>query len=177
MKSELVKEVWKPVLGYEGLYEVSNFGRVKSLNYHRSGKPKIMNPKKGFYYRIQLYKKGVYRYFSINRLVYEAFHGPIPRGMQVNHINEIKSDNSLWNLNLMTPKENTNYGTCIQRRSKKKSKQVYQYTLDGKLIRVWPSTMECDRNGFKQGAVSGCCRNECGRKTYKGSKWSYTPLN
>lgn len=54
------------------------------------------------------------------------------------------------------------------------SKQVYQYTLDGELVKVWPSTMECERNGFDKGAVSKCCNGE--RKKHKGHKWSFKPL-
>lgn len=54
------------------------------------------------------------------------------------------------------------------------AKQVYQYTLDGKLVGIWPSTRECGRNGFDQGAVSKCCRGEL--QTYKGYIWSYVPL-
>jgi len=53
-------------------------------------------------------------------------------------------------------------------------KTVYQYTLDGKLVKIWPSTNECERNGFNQGNISKCCRGK--RKTSNGYKWSYTPL-
>ena len=55
-----------------------------------------------------------------------------------------------------------------------KSKQVYQYTLDGTLVKVWPSTMECERNGYSNGTVSECCNGK--RKTHKGYRWSYVPL-
>lgn len=54
------------------------------------------------------------------------------------------------------------------------SKQVYQYTLDGELVKVWPSTMECNRNGYGQGNVSACCRGKL--KKYKGYRWSYSPI-
>lgn len=56
----------------------------------------------------------------------------------------------------------------------KKSKPVYQYTLDGVLKKVWPSTKECGRNGFGQWNVSNCCNGKL--KTYKGYRWSYVPL-
>ena len=98
---------------------VSNKGRVKSLgrwiNYKNKGKrweeEKILKPKieKSGYQRVGLWKNGG-KWYQVHRLVYEAFVGDIPKGMQVNHINEIKSDNRLENLNLMTPKENTNWG-------------------------------------------------------------------
>lgn len=53
-------------------------------------------------------------------------------------------------------------------------KQVYQYTLDGELVKVWKSTMECQRNGFTQSKVSQCCRGE--RKTHKGYVWKYASI-
>lgn len=53
-------------------------------------------------------------------------------------------------------------------------KQVYQYTLDGELVRVWESTLECASNGFNQGHVAACCRGE--EKKHKGFRWSYKPL-
>ena len=56
------------------------------------------------------------------------------------------------------------------------AKQVFQYTLDGKLVGIWPSTKECSRNGYDQGNVASCCRGEKGFKTHKGYKWSYAPL-
>ena len=113
MKSTLIYEEWKPIPGYFELYDASNFGRIRSLKF---GKVKILKPfGKKDYLRIELNKDGKRKRYSVHRLVWEAFNGEIPKDMQVNHINEIKTDNSLWNLNLMTPKENTNYGTGIQR--------------------------------------------------------------
>lgn len=53
-------------------------------------------------------------------------------------------------------------------------KQVYQYTLDGELVRIWKSTLECASNGFNQGHVAACCRGD--EKKHKGFKWSYVPL-
>ena len=59
---------------------------------------------------------------------------------------------------------------------KNTSKKVYQYTLDGELVKIWLSTMECGRNGFTQSAVSACCNGKKYYKTYKGYIWSYEPL-
>lgn len=111
----MTEEVWKDIPGYEGLYQVSNLGRVKSLRFN---KEKILKQSfiKG-YYDIKLAKNKVGKRFSIHRLVYMTFKGPIPEGLQVNHINEIKSDNRPENLNLLTPKENTNWGTRNERAS------------------------------------------------------------
>lgn len=111
------KEIWMPVLGYEGLYEASNMGRIRSLNYHREGRVVVLSVSHSRKYdRIGLSKNGVVKHYSVHRLVWEAFNGPIPEGMQVNHIDENKRNNSLDNLNLMTPSENHRWGTGMERR-------------------------------------------------------------
>lgn len=56
------------------------------------------------------------------------------------------------------------------------SKKVYQYSIDGKLIKVWESACECGRNGFDKQNISKCCRGVYGFKTHNGYKWSYNPL-
>lgn len=164
MKSELIYEEWRPVKDYEGLYEVSNFGRVRSLKFGKVRILKLFKNSKGYLY-VDLYKDGKRKEFRVHRLVWETFNGAIPDGMEVNHINEIKTDNSLWNLNLMTRKENINYG----KRTEKCSNPVLQLTLDEVLVKEWPSTQECGRNGFSQSRVSACCRGEF--KQYKGFLW------
>lgn len=181
MKSELIKEVWKPVPGYEQLYTASNFGRVMSLNRHY-----ILKFYKDWcgYLRVTLSKNGKAKHFKVHRLVYETFIGAIPEGMQVNHINELKTDNSVWNLNLMTPKENTNYGTGIKRRAEKHkgykpsqyiverlSQPIYQCDMNWKPIKKWPSAQEAGRNGFSQGDIWLCLKGL--RQSHHGFKWKY----
>lgn len=115
--------------------------------------------------------------YLAHRIVWEAFNGPIPEGMQINHINEKKDDNRLENLNLMTPKENCNWGTGVVRNSQarlngKMSKKVQQYNLDGDFIKEWPSLMEIKRAlGLAQQNVSLCCLGKT--KTAYGYKWKY----
>ena len=159
----MIYEEWRPVVGYEGLYEVSNMGRVRSLDRlvrHPYGKAlkkgKIIKPtlKNSGYYNSELRIDGRVKYPLVHRIVYEAFVGPIPEGMQINHINEDKTDNRLENLNLMSPKENISWGTCIARRAKKLSivkkgknthgdnpnaTQILQFDKDGNLIKEWDS--------------------------------------
>ena len=178
MKSALIQEEWRPVVGYAGLYDASNFGRVRSLGHWTKNwrsncfkKGRILKPGKkedGYLYVI-LCKDGKIKYFSVHRLVYETFNGTIPDGMEVNHINEIKTDNSVWNLNLMTRKENINYGNRNQKVKEKLSQAVLQLTLDDELIKEWPSIAEAGRNGFSQGDVYRCCIGKL--KTHKGFKW------
>lgn len=177
------EEIWKDILGFEGLYQVSNLGRVKSLERidargHRV-KEKILKPTinhKG-YYKASLYKNSKVKKYSVHRLVYEAFNGQIPEGLQVNHINEIKTDNRLENLNLMTCKENINYGTGIERSAKKringkKSKPVLQFTLEDILIKEYPSIKQVERElGFDPSHICACCNGKY--KQMYGFKWKY----
>ena len=110
-----MEEVWKDIPGYEGFYEVSNFGRVKSLHL----KPKILNPKAPShrYKRVSLSVGGVKKQHSVHRLVLLAFIGP--SNLQVNHIDGDKNNNTLTNLEYCTPKENINHAwdTGVRKRS------------------------------------------------------------
>ena len=175
-------EIWRDIPNYEG-YQISNLGRVKSLERidalgHRL-KEKILKPQilNNGYYRVALCKNSIRKDYFVHRLVFEAFNGIIPENMQVNHINEIKSDNRLENLNLMTCKENINYGTGIERRVKKQingktSKSVLQFTLDNILVKEYPSAMQVERElGFGQGNIVNCCNGK--RKQAYGYKWKY----
>lgn len=180
MQSEMKEatEIWKDILGYKDLYQGSNIGRIRSLKF---GKVRILKPfkTKKNYLQVALFKGEKKKQLFVHRLVYEAFNGEIPEGMEINHIDENPLNNRLDNLNLMTHIDNMNYGTRNQKAKEKLtngklSKRVYQYTIDGVLVKIWSSTQECGRNGFSQGDVAECCRGE--RKQYKGFIWSYTKL-
>ena len=113
---QYIGEVWRPVRGYEGLYEVSNYGRVKSLK-RNTAHERIMKPIKDSYgYLIVcLNKNGKQTNKKIHRLVAEAFI-PNPNNLpQVNHKNEIKTDNRVENLEWCDNKYNTRYGTRGER--------------------------------------------------------------
>ena len=167
-------EIWKDIKGYEGLYKVSNYGNVKSLNYNHTGKERLLKPKIETYYRITLSNYGVVKLYLIHRLVAEAFI-PNPDNLpQVNHKDENKHNNHVYNLEWCTNKYNLNYGTVKEKIAKALSKKVYQYTLDGEFVREWKSTQECERNGFHQAHIVKCCRGE--RKTHKCYRWSYEKL-
>ena len=175
---------------YEGLYKVSNLGRIKSLNYLNTGKESVMEPDKttNGYFQVGLWKDGESKKCLVHRLVAIAFV-PNPEGKpQVNHKDEDKTNNFVFlnedgtvnkeksNLEWKTPKENSNHGTRNERISKamtngKLSKPVLQLSLTGELIREWPSVSECERNEFNQGYIAACCRGEL--KQYKGFLWMY----
>lgn len=180
-------EIWKDILGFEGLYQVSNLGRIKSLERFRKGKngslvavkEKILKPgiSHNGYYIVCLHKQSIQKPYYIHRLVFEAFNGQIPENMQVNHINEIKADNRLENLNLMTCKENLNYGTRNERAGKvlkngKCSKSVLQFTLDNILVKEYPSIKQVEREtGFANQSICACCKGKL--KQAYGYKWKY----
>lgn len=168
-----MKEIWKDISGYEG-YQVSDLGRVKSLNYRRTGKERVLvgcKDKDG-YLRVDLCKDGREKKCKVHRLVAKAFI-PNPEGLpQVNHKDECKTNNVLSNLEWCDAKYNVNYGT----RTGRTSKTVYQYTLDGLLVKSYPSANEAKRRtGYNQGLISACCNGKL--KHAYGFIWSYIPIN
>ena len=185
-----MEEIWKDIKGYENMYQISNIGQVKSLEHYvqqknrwgqtisriqKSSLMKIHINKNG-YFRVVLHKNGIKKNYSVHRLVYEAFVGKIPQRMQVNHINEIKTDNRVVNLNLMTPKENSNWGTRNERISEKqtngkKSKPVLKIDpISNEIIAEFPSTKEAERQtGFNH--IYLWCRGI--RKSADGFIWKY----
>lgn len=172
-------EIWKAIEGYEGRYEVSNYGRVKSLNYHRTGKEKVLKPAidSNGYWRVGLYKNSKRKFFSVHRLVAEAFL-PNPQNLpEVNHKDENKANNRVENLEWCTAKYNSNYGTHIQRVIKKTtngklSKKVLQLDLQGNLIKEWASAHEVERKlGMYNTCINACCKGKI--KTAYGFIWKY----
>ena len=176
------KEVWCDIPNYEG-YQVSNFGRIKSLEridaLGRKVEEKILKPQisNNGYYLTGLYKNSIQKFYYVHRLVWSAFNGPIPENMQVNHINEVKTVNRLSNLNLMTHKENMNYGSRTERSAKKQingklSKVVLQFTLDNILVKEYQSAHQVERElGFNRGNICSCCNGKL--KTAHGFIWRY----
>lgn len=127
----MIEEIWKDIKGYEGLYQISNLGRVKSLerrvpfgDSYRSYPEKIKSQEiiKG-YKRVNLYKKGKLKKFLVHRLVASSFINEQDGSMQVNHINGVTTDNRLDNLEWTTIKENANHKTTVLM---KKPRGVYR---------------------------------------------------
>ena len=103
-------EIWKDIEGYEGYYQISNEGRVKSLNYNKTGKEKTLCSvlDKYGYYTIGLHKEGNCKRYLVHRLVAEAF---IPNEYNkpcIDHINTVRTDNRVENLKWTTVIENNN---------------------------------------------------------------------
>jgi len=110
-------EIWKPIKDYEGLYEVSNLGNVKSLNYLRTGEERILKPDKDKlgYLRISLCKNGKIKRFKIHRLVAMMFLENPENKPFINHIDCDPSNNNVNNIEWCTPKENIQYASKLGR--------------------------------------------------------------
>ena len=190
-------EIWRTAVYdgeiYEGLYQVSNLGRFKNLNYRNTGKAELLNPgtNKDGYLQVCLSKNGEYKMCLVHRLIAETFLPNPENKPYINH--KIEGDKGkkinmvIFNedgtinkerttIEWCTPKENNDYGTRNERVAKAntngiRSKPVLQLSLTGDLIREWPSVGECGRNGFNKGAVAACCRGE--KPQYKGFRWEY----
>ena len=175
-------EEWRDVKGYEGLYQVSSEGRVKSLERkfidkigrERYVKECFLKPSadRGGYLRVGLCDGEKRKTFKVHRLVCEAFHENPDNKPQVNHINEIKTDNRASNLEWATARENSNFGSRNERLGKAQSKPVGQYTLDGDLVKAWQSVNEVQRQtGFSQGNISLAANGKY--KQAYGFIWKY----
>lgn len=156
-------------------YEVYEDGRIFSYYTNKFLKPRTN--KYGYQQVILTDNEGKRKTYLLHRVVWESVTGsPIPKGLQINHRNEIKTSNMITNLELMTPKQNVNFGSRNARAAKsntnnpKRSKMVGAFKND-ELVLVFPSTREAHRQGFGQGNVVNCCLGKM--KTYKGYTWKY----
>ena len=177
------KETWKGVPGYLGLYEVSNLGRFRSLGRVCNAKNgSQQNKKKRIltqeitihgYCRVRLYDQdGNAKHFAVHRLVMTAFRENLD--LQVNHINEIKTDNRLSNLEYVSEADNCNHGTRNTRISEsvrgKGSRRVAQIGDDGSVVATYESrTAAAQATGIDAGHIGSCCRGA--RAKAGGYKW------
>ena len=153
-----MQEIWKNIKGYEGLYEVSNLGNVKSLR-----KNKIMKFSKcGDYHLILLCNNGKMKGELVHRLVAKAFI-PNPNNYEtVNHIDENKKNNSVDNLEWLSNKDNVIYS---------QAKKIKATNIKTGEILIFKSTNEVIDKGFKQSNVVKCCKGQ--RKSHHNYKWEY----
>lgn len=159
---------WKSVVGYEGLYQVSNNGEVRSLTHNKVLKNQISRTG---YEQVLLYKNGHPSLKRVHRLVMEAFKPKeYDSSLPINHIDGIKTNNSANNLEMTTPKRNTRH--AVKNGLIKSCKVVVQRTLDGKFIRKYPSASQAAReNGLHHSQVSRAASGVL--ETSGGYRWSY----
>lgn len=179
-------EVWKSVVGYEDSYQISNFGRVKSLpremwngwNFFTSKELilKLQEDYKG-YYTIGLAENGNRKTMKVHRLVAQAFI-PNPNNLPfINHKDENPKNNNVDNLEWCTPLYNNLYkdahirGGLVTRNHKNTSKPIQQLSLEGVLIKEYPSMQQAQREGYNQSSISRCCSGQYSH--HKGYKWRY----
>lgn len=169
-----MEEVWKPVKGYEGLYEVSDMGRVRGL---KSGK--VLRPgNSGRYDFVVLVKDGKRKDMYVHRIVANTFI-PNPNGLlEVNHIDENKTNNRAENLEWCTRLENIHHGTGIQRkalaqRDGKRNIPLSQFLADGKTrVRTFKSVRDASREtGYDRAFLTRCAKGKC-QHAY-GYVWRY----
>ena len=175
-------EIWKDVVGYEGYYQVSNKGNVKTIErtvrFGRQSRivPEIIKekvPDKRGYLTVMLSKGNKVKNAKIHRLVAEAFI-PNPLNLpEVNHKDEDKTNNCVHNLEWCEHLYNVMYGTKLERQSAKKSIPIIQYTVDGKPIKEFASSMqaEIELNGKFTGNISKCLNGAT--KTAFGYIWKF----
>ena len=160
-------EEWKPVVGYEGLYEVCQSGKVRNQKTQRVLKERDSHG----YKRVVLYhgSKASAKAFQIHRLVAEAFLGPKPfPGAEVNHKDEDRANNVVANLEWCDRGYNMNY----RDNRKKVRKPVVQMDLNGNEVARFASCKEAAHNtGAHQGVISNACAGRC--QTAGGFKWRY----
>ena len=178
-----MEEIWKDIAGYEGLYMVSNHGKIWSCK-----RKIIMKTAKGRngYLKTSLSKQGKKKNVSIHRLVATAFISNVENKPYVNHIDEVKTNNHCKNLEWCTPTENYHHGTNPKRikqtqqtstkyiNHNKRMAEIYSKPIVGihiesnKII-YFKSGKHAERQGFHNGCIRSCVTGK--RKTHKGYKW------
>jgi len=174
----MIEEIWKPVKGYEGLYEVSNLGRVKSLErfancrYGGTCKEKILKGGKdgAGYLLVGICQNKKRKTKKVHRLVAEAFLKNPENKKTVNHKDGVKANNFVENLEWMTHKENVRHAS---KTGLLKTKRVVQI-LNGKIVKIWESQTEAGRClGIHRNHISKCCTRTKYRHTSGGFSWSF----
>lgn len=179
-------EKWLPVVGFEGLYEVSSFGRVRSLERMIETKSKTGTPckrrveerilkhgKDGHgYYHVNLCKEGKVKNAAVHRLVAEAFL-PKPEGKEyINHIDSNCTNNCIDNLEWCTSSENNAHGWQHGNHIAVNAKAIAMISLSGEHLKDFQSVAEASKNtGICETGIRNCCKNKPRYKTAGGYKW------
>lgn len=177
-----MKEEWRAVQGYSGLYEVSDLGRIRSLpreiKTYNGGKwtrpGKIIKPitNKDGYQQVHICKDGKQTTRKVHQLVALAFLENPDGFLEVNHKNENKADNRAANLEWCSREYNINYGTARKRTGIANGRPVIQYSLNGEKIQEFYSSYEAQRRlGVIEQSINLCCLGR--RQQAGGFRWKY----
>lgn len=181
-------EEWKPISGYEGLYEVSNYGQVRSLDRTEKSKNGSYRFRKGCimkltvsvggYLRVSLRNRAKPIKYLVHRLVAQAFIPNPDNFPQVNHKDENPANNCAGNLEWVTPKENSNYGNHRSRISaavgRARKMPIIQLTKENKFIKEWGSGKEAEEaTGINRGVISKVCKHKPHYLMAGGYKWLF----
>lgn len=159
-----MEEIWKDIEGYPN-YQVSNMGRVKSLNYKCTKSEKILktHPQRGGYLLVKLSYKDKPKQFQVHRLVAQAFLPNTDNLPQVNHKDKNKQNNCVENLEWCTAEYNTDY-SC--------AKPIIQFTKDDEFVRKWDKIKLVEKElGIRHSNITACCKGR--KKTVGGFIWRY----
>ena len=169
-----MKEIFKDIKGFEGLYQISNFGNVKSLKRNIILKPSSNG--KG-YLHIILYKNCKSKVGRIHRLVAQAFIPNPENKPQINHIDGNKSNNNVNNLEWVTNSENQKHAFALGLQTNiannnPRTRKINQYDLQGNLIKTWNSCYDIVKElNINRSCIWRCCTGQC--KCSHGYKWGY----
>lgn len=172
-------EIWKPIVGFEGLYEVSNIGRVKSLKRNTTSGRVLSQALNRGYMSVVLCKNGKHYNAKVHRLVAMAYIQNPNKKKEVNHIDGNKTNNRAENLEWVTASENAKHARLkglnpCGRNNPITSKSVDMLSADGTLLKTFPSLKEAERQtGVYRTNIQGCCACRPGCNTAGGYKWRY----
>lgn len=165
-----MSEVWKDIKGYEGKYQVSNRGKIRSLVHGNRIRKTVINNRDKYEY-VSLFSNKVHTH-KVHRLVAEAFIPNPEHKPQVNHINGNKQNNYVENLEWVTAKENNRHAIVTGLRKKNNSKIVNQYDLNGNFIKNWHSIRTIEKElKIANSSITACCKGKL--KTAGGFTWRY----
>lgn len=175
-------EIWKDIPGYEGYYQVSSFGRVRSLTRvvngrTLSGKILSLHGLKNSYLHITLYKSNQKQTVLVHRLVGMVFVPGYKKGLDINHKDENKQNNHYQNLEFVTHSYNMAYGNRMAKSletRKPNMKRVVQMNLDGEIVAMYDSVNDAARkNGYYNTPIWQCCKRKPKALTAYGYVWRF----
>ena len=170
-------EIWQDIEGYEGSYQVSDFGRVRSLDridalgHRRKGKMIAITSATNGYRKVGLVKDGITKNHSVHRLVAKAFLSNPSDLPQVNHKDEDKMNNAASNLEWCTQSYNNDYGTRNERTGKANEKPIYVVTSSGHHYFFGSIKKAAELLGLKDCAMSDCLHGR--QKSHRGFSFEW----